>query len=56
MEENLYCFEVETTYRSGRNKVETIVSKNEGTMWLYYNKHHNMKLIASSVIVDVWPF
>lgn len=54
MEEELYCFEVETTYKSGRKRNEVIVSTNEENMWKYYDKHHNGKLIADSAIVDEW--
>ena len=54
MEEELYCFEVETTYKSGRKRNEVIVSKDEKSMWKYYDKHHNGKLIADSAIVDSW--
>ncbi len=54
MEEELTCFEVETTYKSGRKKNEVIVSKDEESMWRYYDKHHNKNLVASSVIVDAW--
>ena len=55
MEEQLYCFEVETKYKSGRTRVETIMSKDEESFWKYYDKHHSQKLIADSVIVDAWP-
>ena len=55
MEENLTCFEVETLYKSGRKKTDTIISKNEKTMWKYYDKHHNKKIVKESVIVDAWP-
>ena len=54
MEELLYCFEVDTTYKSGRKRTETIVSTNEETMWKWYDKHHNKDLVESSVIVDAW--
>lgn len=50
----LYCFEVETIYKSGRKRIEVIVSENEETMWKYYDKHHNNKLIDSSLITDTW--
>lgn len=55
MEEQLTCFEVETKYKSGRTRVETIISKSEASFWKYYDKHHNVKLVAGSVIVDAWP-
>ena len=55
MEKQLTCFEVKTNYKSGRTRVETILSKNEETFWKYYDKHHNAKLIVDSVIVDAWP-
>ena len=48
------CFEVDTTYKSGRKRTETIVSENEETMWKWYDKHHNKELVESSVIVDAW--
>ena len=54
MEEELTCFEIETAYKSGRRKNEVIVSKDEESMWRYYDKHHNKSLVASSVIVDAW--
>jgi hypothetical protein len=50
----LFCFEVGTTYKSGRFKKEIMVSKDESSMWACYDKHHNKKLIESSVIVDMW--
>lgn len=49
-----YCYEVETTYKSGRKRTDFIGAENEITMWAYYDKHHNKKLIESSVIVDSW--
>ena len=55
MEEQLTCFEVETKYKSGRTRNECILSKDEENLWKYYGKHHNVKLIAVSVIVDAWP-
>lgn len=48
------CYEVETTYKSGRKRTDVISAENEKTMWAYYDKHHNKKLIESSVIVDSW--
>lgn len=54
MEENLYCFEVETTYKSGRKRNEVVISANEESMWKWYDKHHNQNLIDDSVIVDCW--
>ena len=51
---NVYYFEVETTYKSGRKRSETIVSTNEENMWKWYDKHHNKKLIERSAIVDSW--
>ena len=54
MEGLLYCFEVDTTYKSGRKKNEIIVSANEETMWKWYDKHHNKELVESSVILDTW--
>ena len=55
MEEQLTCFEVETRYKSGRTRVETIISKNEESFWKYYDKHHNVKLVESTTITDAWP-
>lgn len=55
MEENSTCFEIETTYKSGRKRTETIVSENEESMWKYYDKHHNKEIVKESVIVDAWP-
>lgn len=54
MAKELYCFEVETTYKSGRKRSEVIVSTSEKKMWKYYDKHHNKKLVKDSVIVDSW--
>ena len=54
MEEELYCFEVKTTYKSGRKRNEVVVSASEETMWKWYDKHHNKNLVANSVIVDAW--
>ena len=52
---DLVCFEVETLYKSGRKKSEVIVSKDENSMWRYYDKHHNSNLISDCGIVDAWP-
>ena len=52
--EELTCFELETTYKSGRKRSEVIVSTDEEKMWRYYDKHHNKELVESSVIVDTW--
>ena len=54
MAKELYCFEVETTYKSGRKRSEIIVSTDEENMWKWYDKHHNKKLVKDSVIVDNW--
>ena len=50
----LCCFEVETNYKSGRKRNEVIISASERSMWKYYDKHHNAKLIKDSAIVDSW--
>lgn len=55
MKEQLYCFEVNTTYKSGRKRTDFITAANEESMWKWYDKHHNKKLIKSSAIVDSWP-
>lgn len=52
--EELICFEVETTYKSGKRRTEVICSESEEKMWEYYDKHHSKYLIESSVIVDDW--
>ena len=52
--EELYCFEVDTTYKSGRKKNEIIVSSSEDKMWEHYDKHHNNALIESCAVVDSW--
>lgn len=52
--EELLCFEIDTFYKTGRVRNEIIVSKDEESMWKYYDKHHNKNLIESSAIVDVW--
>lgn len=54
-EKELYCFEIDTIYKSGMKRNEIIVSENEESMWKYYDKHHNANLIESSAIVDAWP-
>ena len=54
-EEELYCFEIDTTYKSGRTRNEIITAENEESMWKIYDKHHNAKLIKDSAIVDAWP-
>ena len=54
MDKQLYCFEIDTTYKSGRKRNEIIVSKNEESMWKCYDKHHNKEKIQNSVIVDSW--
>ena len=53
-DEELTCFEVETTYKSGRKRSEVIISKDEDSLWKYYDKHHNKNLVADSAIVDSW--
>lgn len=53
---NLTCFEVETIYKSGRKRIETIISKDEDHLWRYYDKHHNKELVQSSTITDAWPY
>ena len=55
MDEELTCFEVETTYKSGRKRSEVIIYKDEDSLWKYYDKHHNKDLIEDSVIADAWP-
>lgn len=52
--DGLLCFEVTTIYKSGRERNEVIISKNEETLWKYYNKHHNSKLIKDTLIIDCW--
>lgn len=52
IEEQLFVFEVETTYKSGRVKTDFITAPNDEEMWKIYDKHHNAKLIESSAIVD----
>lgn len=54
-EEELTMFEVETHYKSGRNRTEFIDAKDEEEMWKWYDKHHNADLIESSVITDAYP-
>ena len=51
-EEQLFVFEVETTYKSGRVRTNFITAPNGEEMWKIYDKHHNAKLIKSSAIVD----
>jgi len=54
LNKDLLCFEVETIYKSGYRRSETIISKDEQSMWEYYDKHHNQSLISTSTIVDTW--
>ena len=51
----LICFEVETTYKSGKRRKEVICSESEEKMWKYYDRHYTRCLVESSVIVDAWP-
>ena len=53
-EKELMCFEVNTIYKSGRKKNEIIVSKDEESMWKYYDKHHNLSKIDSTTLYDAW--
>ena len=41
MEEEMTIFEVDTTYKSGRKRTDTICAKTEEEMWVIYDKHHN---------------
>lgn len=50
----MVCFEVITHYKSGRARRQIFASEDEGTMWQYYDKHHNQNLIASTELVDAW--
>lgn len=52
--ENLNCFEVETQYKSGRKRVEVVVSRDFESFWQYYYKHHNINLIETSTLLDTW--
>ena len=54
IEKGLTCFEVKTEYKSGRERNEVIISADEESMWKWYDKHHNMKLVKDSAIVDAW--
>lgn len=56
MEQELFCFEIDTLYKSGRKRTDTIVSKSEVSMWKTYDKHHNRNKIEFSVIVDCWHY
>ena len=47
-------FEIDTIYKSGRKRNETILAADEESMWKEYDKHHNKNLVASSSIVDAW--
>lgn len=52
---DLYCFEVETKYKSGRIKSEVITARDEESMWKCYDiRHRKQSVIESSVIVDEW--
>jgi hypothetical protein len=50
----MWCFEVNTIYKSGRIKNDIIVAKDEESMWKYYDKHHSLYKIDSSTLYDVW--
>ena len=52
MEEKSLLFEVETTYKSGRVRSEIIAADSEEEMWDDYDKHHNAKLIESTMIIN----
>lgn len=54
LNKDLFCFEVETIYKSGYKRTEVIISGNEESMWKYYDKHHNRSLISESAITDAW--
>jgi hypothetical protein len=54
MEQQLFCYEVNTIYKSGRKKNEIIVSASEEDMWRYYDKHHDKSKIESSTLYDCW--
>jgi len=50
----LSIFEVETQYKSGRTKIESIIAINEEAMWKIYDaKHKNKSRIKGSTIIDV---
>lgn len=54
-EMDLFCFEVETKYKSGRIKREVITARDEESMWKCYDvRHRKQSIIESSVIVDEW--
>lgn len=55
MEEKLTCFEVQTIYKSNLTRKEVITAADEKSMWEYYDKHHNKKLVATAQINDTWP-
>lgn len=52
--EELTCFEIETTYKSGRKRSEIIVAADTEKMWRYYDKHHNLSLVSECMLVDAW--
>ena len=49
-----YIFEVETIYKSGRNRTDYIETYSEKNMWRIYDEHHKKSKIESSTIVDSW--
>lgn len=49
-----FVFEVETTYLSGKRRMEYICADSEKEMWSIYDKHHNSGKIKDSVIADSW--
>lgn len=55
MDENLVCFEVQTIYKSNLTRTQIITAADEKSMWEYYDKHHNRKLVATAQINDAWP-
>ena len=53
--QNLYLWEVETIYKSGRKKTDIIGGyATEKEMWEEYDKHHNKELIKDSILHDAW--
>ena len=54
MEQDFFCFEIDSLYKSGRKRTDTIVSTNELSMWKTFEKHHDMNKIVFSAIVDCW--
>ena len=56
MEEQLYVFEVETEYKSGRRRHDVVVCESEEKLWKWHSLHRDKRKMVSAEIVDVWKY